>query len=380
MSRTLECRTLECQGVSSVPGLRDAHPDRRHRPGAADPRRARRVAPRPGALLGRQPARAPRAVRPPSCCAPPTPCGASCGRPTSSASPGPTSPATPRSRATCWPAIRAVFQAAPDGPAIGTRTVARTLVGGGPAGRARAAAAPARPRRPGCGAAATRRERDAAAISHHYDVGNDFYRLVLGESMTYSCARFARARRHPRRGPGGQVRPDLPQARAAARACGCSTSAAAGAAWPCTPRPTTRWPRSGITLSEQQYDLARKRVAEAGLADWVEIRLQDYRDVAGERRRALRRHQLHRDVRARRARTRWRPTSRCWPGVLEPGRAAAQPRHLDARTGRRSTGAASRPATCSPTVSWRTWPTWSRPWRRSTSRSATSSRCGSTTP
>lgn len=30
--------------------------------------------------------------------------------------------------------------------------------------------------------------RDAAAIRHHYDVGNDFYRLVLGESMTYSCA------------------------------------------------------------------------------------------------------------------------------------------------------------------------------------------------
>lgn len=29
--------------------------------------------------------------------------------------------------------------------------------------------------------------RDAAAISHHYDVGNDFYRLVLGESMAYSC-------------------------------------------------------------------------------------------------------------------------------------------------------------------------------------------------
>src|SRR5207344_3106076 len=30
--------------------------------------------------------------------------------------------------------------------------------------------------------------RDAAAISHHYDVSNDFYRLVLGPSMTYSCA------------------------------------------------------------------------------------------------------------------------------------------------------------------------------------------------
>ena len=34
--------------------------------------------------------------------------------------------------------------------------------------------------------------RDARAVSHHYDVGNDFYRIVLGPSMTYSCARFAR--------------------------------------------------------------------------------------------------------------------------------------------------------------------------------------------
>ena len=31
------------------------------------------------------------------------------------------------------------------------------------------------------------KRRDAAAIRHHYDVGNDFYRMVFGESMTYSC-------------------------------------------------------------------------------------------------------------------------------------------------------------------------------------------------
>jgi cyclopropane-fatty-acyl-phospholipid synthase len=37
----------------------------------------------------------------------------------------------------------------------------------------------------------------------------------------------------------------------------------------------------GITLSEQQYELGRKRVAEAGLSEWVDIRLQDYRDVGG---------------------------------------------------------------------------------------------------
>jgi cyclopropane-fatty-acyl-phospholipid synthase len=38
------------------------------------------------------------------------------------------------------------------------------------------------------------RQRDATAVSHHYDVGNDFYRLVLGPSMTYSCARFVNNR------------------------------------------------------------------------------------------------------------------------------------------------------------------------------------------
>src|SRR5947208_14120148 len=32
------------------------------------------------------------------------------------------------------------------------------------------------------------KERDAAAIAHHYDVSNDFYRMILGPSMTYSCA------------------------------------------------------------------------------------------------------------------------------------------------------------------------------------------------
>ena len=35
--------------------------------------------------------------------------------------------------------------------------------------------------------------RDADAIGHHYDVGNEFYALVLGPSMTYSCARFTEA-------------------------------------------------------------------------------------------------------------------------------------------------------------------------------------------
>ena len=59
--------------------------------------------------------------------------------------------------------------------------------------------------------------RDAAAIEHHYDVGNDFYRLVLGPAMTYSCARFVDDDDRPHDGAGGQARPHLPQARARRR-------------------------------------------------------------------------------------------------------------------------------------------------------------------
>ena len=66
---------------------------------------------------------------------------------------------------------------------------------------------------------------------------------------------------------------------ACSRACACSTSAAAGAAWPCT-RPSGTAPTVvGVTLSTEQAALARKRVAAAGLTDRVEIRVQDYREV-----------------------------------------------------------------------------------------------------
>lgn len=38
----------------------------------------------------------------------------------------------------------------------------------------------------------------------------------------------------------------------------------------------------GVTLSENQYALAKKRIAKAGLMDQIEIRLQDYRNVTGK--------------------------------------------------------------------------------------------------
>jgi cyclopropane-fatty-acyl-phospholipid synthase len=124
------------------------------------------------------------------------------------------------------------------------------------------------------------RRRDAAAVSHHYDVGNDFYRLVLGESMTYSCARFV----------GGDE--TLEEAQAAkydliCRKLGLQPGMRlldVGCGWGGMVMHAALHYRTagvGITLSRQQYELARKRVADAGLADWVEIRLQDYRDLDG---------------------------------------------------------------------------------------------------
>jgi cyclopropane-fatty-acyl-phospholipid synthase len=127
------------------------------------------------------------------------------------------------------------------------------------------------------------KRRDAEAVSHHYDVGNDFYRLVLGPSMTYSCARF--------------TTPDatLEEAQAAkydliCRKLGLQAGMRlldVGCGWGGMVMHAARnygVDAVGITLSKAQSDLAQKRVAEAGLGGSVEIRLQDYRDLTAERR------------------------------------------------------------------------------------------------
>jgi cyclopropane-fatty-acyl-phospholipid synthase len=121
--------------------------------------------------------------------------------------------------------------------------------------------------------------RDAAAIAHHYDVSNRFYRLVLGPSMTYSCALFNR--------PGAT----LEQAQEAkhelvARKLGLSEGMRlldVGCGWGgMLLHAAGRCGVSavGVTISRRQAELARERVREAGLADRVEIRLADYREVA----------------------------------------------------------------------------------------------------
>lgn len=122
------------------------------------------------------------------------------------------------------------------------------------------------------------KKRDAVAISHHYDVGNDFYALVLGPSMVYSCAVWD----SPDIGldAAQTAKIDLvcrklglqPGMRVLDVGCGWGSFALHAA---------KRYGADvvGVTLSSEQAERARKRVAEAGLTGQVQIRVQDYRDV-----------------------------------------------------------------------------------------------------
>lgn len=125
------------------------------------------------------------------------------------------------------------------------------------------------------------KRRDAEAVSAHYDVGNDFYRLVLGESMTYSCAYFEKSPSETYSLTDAQnAKCDLvarklslsPGMRVLDVGCGWGTFAIRAAQ-------QHGVSAVGVTLSRAQATLARRRVAEAGLSDRVEIRVQDYRDV-----------------------------------------------------------------------------------------------------
>ena len=82
------------------------------------------------------------------------------------------------------------------------------------------------------------------AISYHYDVSNRFYEWVLGPSMAYTCAVYPTEDASLEEAQW--TKHDLVARKLGAepRACGCWTSAVAGAAWSCTPRSTTacgRW-------------------------------------------------------------------------------------------------------------------------------------------
>src|SRR5215208_4770175 len=133
-------------------------------------------------------------------------------------------------------------------------------------------------------------KRDREAVRHHYDVGNEFFSLFLDESMTYSCAFFSRV--PPRKGFRREP-PTLAEAQEAKLELVCTKLGLqpgqrvldVGCGWGSfVMHAASRHgvEAVGITLSGNQAELARKRVADAGLSDKVEIRVQDYRELAGE--------------------------------------------------------------------------------------------------
>jgi cyclopropane-fatty-acyl-phospholipid synthase len=119
-------------------------------------------------------------------------------------------------------------------------------------------------------------ERDAAAVRYHYDVGNEFFALFLDQSMTYSCAIFSR---------GAQTLEDAQRTKLELVASKLGLEPGmrvldVGCGWGSFAIHAARERGAsvlGITLSEPQAELARARVAEAGVADRVEIRVADYR-------------------------------------------------------------------------------------------------------
>lgn len=121
--------------------------------------------------------------------------------------------------------------------------------------------------------------RDAGAISHHYDVSNRFYELVLGPSMTYTCAVF----------PTEDA--TLEQAQFAkydlvARKLGLREGMRlldVGCGWGGMVRHAAKHygvRAIGATLSREQAEWGQRTIEEEGLSGLAEVRHADYRDVA----------------------------------------------------------------------------------------------------
>jgi cyclopropane-fatty-acyl-phospholipid synthase len=124
------------------------------------------------------------------------------------------------------------------------------------------------------------KEKDAESIRYHYDVSNAFYQQFLDPAMVYSCAYFENGDEDLATAQQKKIDHILTkidvQPGQTLLDIGCGWGALAI-------RAASKFGARvvGVTLSERQCELARERVAQAGLQDRIDIRLQDYRDVDG---------------------------------------------------------------------------------------------------
>ncbi|CAG7585303.1 putative fatty acid methyltransferase [Rhodococcus opacus] len=128
--------------------------------------------------------------------------------------------------------------------------------------------------------------RDRAAISHHYDLSNDFYALILDPQMAYSCAYFTRnAPGTPQDSDYGLEDAQRDKLDLVCRKIGLEPGMRlldVGCGWGSLSLHAAAEYGAhvvGVTISREQKAFIDKRIAERGLQDRVEIRLQDYREV-----------------------------------------------------------------------------------------------------
>lgn len=121
---------------------------------------------------------------------------------------------------------------------------------------------------------------DENAIAYHYDVSNAFYSLWLDRNMVYSCGYF----RSPDDSLDDAQVQKIDHILIKLRVQPGDRLLDIGCGWGALiMRAAENFGAKalGITLSQNQYDLARERISAAGLADRCEVRIEDYRDVSG---------------------------------------------------------------------------------------------------
>ncbi|WP_121751274.1 cyclopropane-fatty-acyl-phospholipid synthase family protein [Streptomyces sp. E2N166] len=162
-----------------------------------------------------------------------------------------------------------------------------------PADRLRAAALAARlgavgPRPPAPGSQARlrgrphTRSRDRAAVSHHYDLSNDFYRLLLDETMAYSCGYWTSAEADADPADAQRAKLEL-----ISRKLGLTAGARLldiGCGWGSLALHAAEQHKTqvtAVTLAREQAAHVRERVRARGLEHRVKVICQDYRDITG---------------------------------------------------------------------------------------------------
>lgn len=118
-------------------------------------------------------------------------------------------------------------------------------------------------------------------VSSHYDIGNDFYKLWLDETMSYSCGYFKHEDDTLYQAQKNKVDYILEKLYLKEG----MTLLDIGCGWGFLLIEAAKKYKikgTGITLSEEQYKECQKRIKEEGLSDYLEVRLMDYRDLPSD--------------------------------------------------------------------------------------------------